>query len=52
MKPIIILLVIAIATQSCSRREYRCEGRSKIPKSRVKMIKKLKRDYNYKPYKQ
>ena len=52
MKPIIILLVMAIAIQSCSRREYRCERRSKISKSRAKMINRLKRDYNYKPYRQ
>lgn len=52
MKAIVLLLVMAITFQSCSRKEYNCERRSEMSKSRAKMIKKLNRTYNYKPYKQ
>ena len=47
MKALALLLLIALGLQSC----YRDPCRQKIPKSRDKMIKKLKRQYNYKPYK-
>lgn len=50
MRSLILLLLIAIAVQSCSHRSFDCSNPKKLPKSRVKMIKKLKRTYNYKPY--
>lgn len=45
---ILIIMVVLIICQACHR-NY-CKPR--IPKSRYKMINTLKRDYNYKPYKQ
>lgn len=48
MKALALLVLIALGLQACQR-EY-CKP--KIPKSRYEMIKKLKKKYHYKPYKQ
>lgn len=47
MKLLAFIVLIALGLQSCQK-DY-CKA--KIPKSRCKMLKKLKREYNYKPYK-
>lgn len=47
---LILLLIIIIACQSCAQPEFNYNNYDKLPKSRMKMIKKLKRKYNYKPY--
>lgn len=47
MKLLAFIVLIALGLQSCQK-DY-CKA--KIPKSRYKMLKKLKREYNYKPYK-
>ena len=47
MKLLAIVVLLALGLQSCQREVCK----QKIPKSRYKMINKLKREYNYKPYK-
>lgn len=47
MKLLAIVVLIALGLQFCQK-DY-CKV--KTPKSKHKMLKKLKREYNYKPYK-
>lgn len=51
MKNLIGFLIIVLLAQSCSYKVDYCRDKKKLPKSRIKMIKKLNRMYDYKPYK-
>lgn len=46
MKLLAVVVLIALGLQSCQVNPCKY----KIPKSRYKVIKKLKKEYNYKPY--